>query len=174
MRRQNVLPRYVLVTAIALAASVTAVSAQARAQQRAARQGPPDARAGQVLLDRVAQRVGRALRLDAARTRRLRDELQASREARARIAGEAREVRQELQRLVQQTSPDEQRIGELLDQVVGLEVAAAQVAVDEQRRLADFLTPIQRARFLWVRQRLAQEALRQLDTLPGGGPLRPR
>lgn len=173
--RRHMVARSALVAVVTLAAGFATVSGQTRAQQRVGRQQDVrNARPGQVLLDRVAQRVGRALRLDEAQTSRLRGELQTSREERARIAARAREIRQELQRLVQQSSPDEGRVGELLDESARLEVAAGQVAVDEQRRLAEFMTPLQRARFVWVRERLAQEALGRRDTVPGGGPIRPR
>jgi uncharacterized membrane protein len=173
MSTRRTMIRVGVVLAVALAAGSADANAQARSsQQRTAPQG--DARAqrpGQVLLDRFAQRVGRALRLDAEQTRRLLSELRESREQRGRIAAQARAVRQELQRLIRESSTDEDRIERLLDEAAGLEVTAAQVAVDEQRRLAEFLTPLQRARFVWVRQRLMQEALRQTDSLPTRGIL---
>ncbi len=53
---------------------------------------------------------------------------------------------------------DEARLGQLLDAIVELEVRAVQVTVDEQRRLAEFLTPLQRARVMWLQQRLARQA----------------
>lgn len=115
-------------------------------------------RPGELLLDRFAQRVGQALHLSADQTRRLRSELQQSRIERERIGAEARVIRQELARLIRESSTDQSRIGELLDQAMALEVRAAEVAVDEQRRLSEFLTPVQRARILWLRQRMAQQA----------------
>jgi hypothetical protein len=118
-------------------------------------------RQGRLLLDRFAERIGNALRLDAGQTRRLQRELQSSRLARARIAAQSRVVRQELARLVQESSTDEVRIAELIDETVRLEVQAAEVSVDEQARLSQFLSPVQRARVMWLRQRLARQALEQ-------------
>lgn len=176
MNARGPLIRIGLAITLALAAATAEISAQAQSSQQ--RTAPQDearnARPGQVLLDRFAQRVGRALRLDREQTRRLLSELQTSREERTRIAAQARAIRQELQRLVRESSTDEDRIARLLDEAAELEVASARIAVDEQRRLAEFLSPIQRARFLWVRQRLAQEALRQTDTVPPRGILPPR
>jgi uncharacterized membrane protein len=128
------------------------------------------ARQGRVLLDRFAQRAGRALRLDADQTRRLQRELQASREARARLTAQARVVRQELAQLVRESSTDEVRMARLLDESVRLEVQAAEVSADEQRRLAEFLSPTQRVRIMWLRQRMLQQALQPTDSLPRDPP----
>jgi hypothetical protein len=157
-------------------ATVAPAAAQTRGTtQRQSRVAPgqaeasrANARQGRLLLDRFAERAGRALRLSPEQTRRLQGELQASREARARITAQARVVRQELALMVRESSTDETRMGELLSEGVQLEVSLAQVSADEQDRLAGFLTPTQRVRIMWLRQRLIQQALRQRDTLPGG------
>ncbi len=142
-----------------------AVEAQARrgVQQRQQRAASPQAdapspRQAEILLDRFAERAGQALRLNRDQIQRLRRELQASRQQRNAIRLESRQIRQELGRLVQQDAVDEARLGELLDTLVELEVQAVQVTVDEQRRLAEFLTPLQRARVMWLQQRLARQA----------------
>ncbi len=166
------------VGAALLLAVVTAVPTVAQARgttQRQSRTAPgqadaarANARQGRLLLDRFAERAGRALRLSPEQTRRLQSELQASREDRARITAQARVVRQELASMVRESSTDETRMEELLREAVQLEVALAQVSADEQERLAEFLTPTQRVRIMWLRQRLLQQALRQRDTMPRG------
>ncbi|MDH3732742.1 MAG: hypothetical protein OEU54_04375 [Gemmatimonadota bacterium] len=166
----------VVVTVLALGlGAASGIEAQTRGATQRSTVAPPqndraNARQGRVLLDRFAQRAGRALRLSPDQTRRLQNELQASREARSRITAQARVVRQELARMVRESSTDETRMAELLDESVQLEIRAAEVGADEQRRLAEFLTPTQRVRIIWLRQRLAQEALRQRDTLPADPP----
>lgn len=142
-----------------------AVEAQARrgVQQRQQRSASPQTdapnpRQAEILLDRFAERAGQALRLNRNHVQRLRRELQASRQQRNAIRLESRQIRQELGQLVQQDAVDEARLGELLDAIVELEVRAVQVTVDEQRRLAEFLTPLQRARVMWLQQRLARQA----------------
>jgi len=127
------------------------------------------ARQGRLLLDRFAARAGEALRLDDDQTQRLQRELQASREKRARITAQARVVRQELAHLIEESASDEGRIEALLDEAMQLEVEAAEIGVDEQNRLAEFLTPVQRARVIWLRQRLAREAARRRDRPPSDG-----
>lgn len=144
-----------------------ATQRQSRATPR--QMDPNAARQGRMLLDRFAERAGQALRLSDDQTRRLQRELQASREARARTTAQARVVRQELSRLIRESSSGESRIEALLDEAMDLEVALAQIAVDEQRRLAEFLTPVQRARILWLRQRLAREAIQRGNRPPPNG-----
>ncbi|MDX1396741.1 MAG: hypothetical protein R3195_20340 [Gemmatimonadota bacterium] len=166
---------------VTLAALVVASPAEAQARgatQRESRalpgQNDAQTREGRALLDRMAQRIGRSIGLTADQTQRLQRELQSSRERRAIIAGRARLVRQELGLLAREQSTDETRMSELLDEAVGLEIEAAEVAADEQRRLAEFLTPTQRVRVMWLRQRLTQEALRRRDSIPPDGSLFPR
>ncbi len=134
---------------------------QQRVQPRQADRDAADSRQGQILFDRFAQRVGQALHLSEAQTRRLLRELQGSRSERTRINAQARAIRQELGQLIQEQPADEARIGALMDELFELEVARARVAVDEQRRLAEFLTPLQRARVIWLQQQLARQALQR-------------
>jgi len=163
---RSVTTKTALVSALALA-GLLATAGDGRAQARGAQQRvaprstdvePPDERQGEALVDRFARRAGQALGLSADQTRRLRAELQTTRLERGRITARVRTIRQELAGLVREPAGDEARIAELLDEAMALEVRAAQVLVDEQRRLAGFLTPVQRARVLWLRQRLAQAA----------------
>jgi hypothetical protein len=113
----------------------------------------------EVLMERFAQRVAEALRLDDRRAGRLQRELQTSRRERERIAIRTRELRRQLNQLVRQGPADEARVGELLDELVDLQGQAAMVVVDEQKRLSEFLSPLQRARYLYLRQRLVRQAL---------------
>jgi len=123
-------------------------------------------RQGQRLLDRFARRVGEALHLDEAKAERLLRELQESRAQRTRITAQVRAGRQELGQLIQETPADEDRIDRLMDEILELDVARVQIAVDEQRRLAEFLTPLQRARVIWLQQRLARQALERRSDRP--------
>jgi hypothetical protein len=113
----------------------------------------------EVLMERFAQRVAQALHLDGGQARRLQRELQTSRRERASIAARTRDVRRELNQLIQQGSVDEGRIGQLLDELLDLQAQAAMIPIDEQRRLSAFLSPLQRARYLYLRQRLVRQAL---------------
>lgn len=136
------------------------------ARDQAATDRALEQRQGQVLLDRFAQRVGEALHLDDATAERLLRELQESRSQRSGINAQVAANRVELGRLIQEAPADEDRIGRLIDEVFALEVQRAQVALDEQRRLSEFLTPLQRARIIWLQQRLARQALERRSGSP--------
>lgn len=121
--------------------------------------GQTDERAAE-LTDRFANRVAEALHLDEERARRLRAELQRSREMRSDVAARRRSLVRELGELVRRDRVDQERVARLLDDVLRLQVAEAEINLDEQRRLSDFMVPQERARFLYLRQRLLQQARR--------------
>ena len=141
----------------------SAAAAQARQQRVNPGQRAPAERAGQtrLLLDRFSRRASDALRLDSNGARRLNEELQYFLTERASLTRRSRAVRQELNQLARTTPEDESRIGELLDELMKIQLQEAELNVEEQRRLSEFMTPLQRARLLYLRQRLAQQALRQ-------------
>ena len=143
-------------------------AAQARQQRVNPGQRAPAERAGQtrLLLDRFSRRASDALRLDSNGARRLNEELQSFLTERESLTTRRRAVRRELNQLARTTPEDESRIGELLDELMQIQLQEAELNVEEQRRLSEFMTPLQRARLLYLRQRLAQQALQQQD----GGP----
>jgi hypothetical protein len=122
--------------------------------------GQTDERAAE-LADRFANRVAEALRLDDERALRLRAELQRSREMRGEVAARRRSLLRELGELVRRDRADQERVARLLDDVLRLQVREAEINLDEQRRLSDFMVPQERARFLYLRQRLLQRARRR-------------
>lgn len=111
------------------------------------------------LVDRFAARVSDALGLDRAEGRRLVEELQRSRRERVFLAQRRRQVMAELAPLVRSGGPDQARVASLLQEMLELRVRRARVDVEEDRRLAEFLTPLQRARLFHLKQRLAERAL---------------
>lgn len=113
------------------------------------------------LTDRFAERVSQALHLDANRSDRLRAELQKSREMRQELAAQRRTLFRELAALARSDQVDQRRVDELLNGILRTQVREAEINVDEQRRLSDFMAPLERARLLWMRQRFLQEARRQ-------------
>lgn len=124
------------------------------------------------LTDRFSQRVAQALRLDEERARRLRETLQESRERRQELAVRRRALLTELSELAHRDRVDQDRVALLLDVLVGMQVREAEINVDEQRRLGEFMDPLERARLLWLRQRFLQQA-RQRRGLPQGDDLDP-
>lgn len=145
----------------------------AAGQERQQRQTPPRAaeRTDQgatntpaALVDRFGARVAEALRLDRGQRERLIAELQRSRRERAALAQRRGEVTRELSRLVRAGDADPARVESLFRELLDLRVRQARVDVEEDGRLAAFLTPLQRARLFHLRQRLAERALRGGET----------
>jgi Spy/CpxP family protein refolding chaperone len=154
--------------------------APAEAQQRQERRSPereappaerqvPGTRA-EALVDRSGERVAEALGLDRSQRSRLIAELQRSRREREALAERRRRAMQGLAGLVRSDRPDEARVASLLEELLELRVRQAEVDREEDRRLSEFLTPLQRARLLHLKQRLAERAL---DARLGGGRRRP-
>lgn len=80
---------------------------------------------------------------------------------RSDVAARRRSMVRELGELVRRDRVDQERVARLLDDVLRLQVAEAEINLDEQRRLSDFMVPQERARFLYLRQRLLQQARRR-------------
>lgn len=150
-----------------LAWLVVAPSAQAQEREgrRPPARTPPPAQErafqepAERLVDRFAERAGQALGLDRRETERLRAVLQDSRRERVSLRARLREVRMELAELVRSGAADPSRVDHLLDDLLRLRVRMAEVEMDENRRLAEFLSPLERARLFHLKQRLAQRAL---------------
>lgn len=129
---------------------------------RAAPQAPaqeiePGARAAE-LTDRFSERVAQALQMDQNRAERLRSTLQRTREMREELAAHRRSLFTELAELARRDLVDQERVAQLLDEVLRTQIQEAEINVDEQRRLSEFMAPLERARLLWLRQRFLQQA----------------
>lgn len=118
---------------------------------------------------RFLQRVAGALELDQEQTTKLGAVLRESRGQTEALLQRRRQLREEMGRLVREEHPDQSRVSRLLDEYTSLQVRQAEMLRDEQRRLSAFLDPVQRARFLYLRQRLLQRALQMRRGARGGG-----
>lgn len=153
---------------LGLALLLVAGGADAQQRQEQRREGQreapaaerPEARApGEALVERFAARVGQALGLERAERERLVTELQRSRRERAALAQRRRELLRELSGMIAADAPGQGRVERLFRELLELRVRQAEVDLEEDRRLADFLTPLQRARLFHLKQRLAERAL---------------
>ena len=129
------------------------------------------------LEQRFIQRVSEALELTEEQTTRLRETLRMSRAERADVLRSRVALRRELNRAIAEANPDDAAIQRLLDQRSALDRRQAQVGQDEERRLGEFMSPVQKARFMYLRQRMAQalrDRVRQVDRQrPQQRPRRP-
>ena len=66
-------------------------------------------------------------------------------------------------------------MGRQLDDLLRLQQRRTQILADEQRELAGFLSPVQRARFLGLQERAfrAAQQVRQKRAAGGAGAVRP-
>lgn len=137
---------------LVLAAPLLAATAESQAP-------PPDvgssAREAQA---RLRQRLVRLLRervgLNDEQLRRLAPISQEFDSRRQALFGEERQTRQALRRELSASSPDQGRVSAHIDALLGLQRRRLDLAADEQRALAAFMTPVQRARYLALQEHL--------------------
>ena len=131
----------------------------------------------QELENRFIERVSEALELTEEQALRLRETLSESRSERIDVLRRRAALRRELDRSIAQADPDQARIQQLLDQRSALDRRQAQIGQDEETRLGEFMSPVQKARFIYLRQRMAQvlrDRARQADQQrPQRRPARP-
>jgi Spy/CpxP family protein refolding chaperone len=126
-------------------------------------------------MERLALAIQRGLQLDDAQAARLR-EVSARNAARRQVLhaeerASRRTLREELQR---GESADQARVAASLDALFAAQRRRVALVEEEQRELATFLTPVQRARFLALQERALRAAQRarlgREDVTPGAAP----
>ncbi len=89
------------------------------------------------------------------------------------IAAQERDTRQQLRTELTATEPNQQRVSSLLDTSLQLQKQRIALVEEEQKDLARFMTPVQRARYIALQQqfrRRTQELARQNQGGGRGGP----
>ena len=171
--------RFSLVIAILSVVSASSVAAQAVAPQA---NNPRRAMLEQRLRERTGAIVKQRLGLTDAQMTRLQATNKQFEGQRSDLLMRERSVRRELrQQIMSGDSADQNRVSQLLDQAMQLERQRLDLQQSEQRELAKFLTPVQRAKLFGLqaelRRRAQQMRNRQLQgqgTLPPGRGLRLR
>ncbi|MFL5621035.1 MAG: hypothetical protein ACJ8AB_00120, partial [Gemmatimonadaceae bacterium] len=88
------------------------------------------------------------------------------------IAAQERESRRQLRAEMTSTAPNQERVSLLLDTSLQLQKQRIALVEEEQKDLARFMTPVQRARYIALQQqfrRRAQELSRQNEFGARGG-----
>ncbi|HMA24682.1 MAG TPA: hypothetical protein VKP00_11825 [Gemmatimonadaceae bacterium] len=176
------------IIAAALVACATAAGAQVAEsgmarqpparQQRGARQefgrGTPNDR--QALERRVRQAfagvVRRQLNLDAAQMQNLQRVDQKFEQQRRVVLRDERDARQNLRAAMQDSTghADQDKIAQYLDQIVLGQRRRADLLEQEQKELSNFLTPLQRAQYFALKERITRKLLDlQADSSAGRG-----
>lgn len=164
---------------IALAVAVVAfgaVSAPVRAQDRP--QPPRDAAQRDSLAERVRQRMAQMLRtqlgMNDEQIRRFQATNRRFEAQRVGLFNQEREVRGELRGLIEGGDTTQyQRIGTLLDRTIQLQRQRIDLQEAEQKELATFLNPAQRARLYGIEEQLRRRMDTMRDGPPGGGRMQP-
>src|SRR5215207_3276252 len=135
--------------------------AQQRQPGQQGQQGQQGARR-QLLEQRLRERTGdlvrRRLQLTDGQMAKLQTTNRQFEQQRMSLIGKERDVRQELRRQLTSGTADQNRVGVLLDQAMQLERQRLDVMQSEQRELAKFLTPVQRARLFGLQNELRRRA----------------
>jgi hypothetical protein len=164
---------------VALAVAVLAfgaVSAPVRAQDRP--QPPRDAAQRDSLAERVRQRMAQMLRtqlgMNDEQIRRFQLTNRRFEAQRVGLFNQEREVRGELRQLIEGGDTTQyQRVGTLLDRTIQLQRQRIDLQEAEQKELATFLNPVQRARLYGIEEQLRRRMDTMRDGTPGDGRMQP-
>ena len=166
---------------LAFAGVARAQSAEAQAGQAPARQQRGGQRASamapsdrQALQRRVRQAftavVRRQLNLDAAQMQTLQRVDQKYEQQRRGVLRDERDARMNLKLAMEDSTghPDQDKISQYLDQLVKGQRRRADLLDAEQKELSSFLSPLQRAKYFSLKERVARKMLElQSDTAAG-------
>jgi Spy/CpxP family protein refolding chaperone len=75
---------------------------------------------------------------------------------RVALFAEERSARQALRAELTATNPNQQKVATLLDQLMAVSRRRLDIQANEQRELAKFLTPVQRAKYFGLQNQLRQ------------------
>jgi Spy/CpxP family protein refolding chaperone len=143
----------------ALASSAVAQAVAAPAGRPAGQPPGGGAAAGRPALERLAAAVQRQLGLSDEQAQQLRESTRNFAQQRDQLLVQERATRMELRANVMRgDSADQARIGQLLDRLVAHQRRRIDLVAEEQRELAKFLTPLQRAQFLAMQERALRAA----------------
>ena len=120
--------------------------------------------------ERIAAEVRDQLGLDEAQAQRLSATNRKFEERRRLLLAEERTARVTLrEQLIRGDSADQRRVGSLVDQLISVQRRRLDLVEQEQRELAAFLTPVQRATYLSMQDQVR----RRMEEMRRGGQRRP-
>ena len=167
--------RVAILAGAALTAGL-ALAPGAHAQERPARSGaqspPPRAQLEQRIRQRFATVLQERLQLSDEQARQLQATQRRFAERRRALLEQERDVRIGLRDELLSDSPSNQeRVARLLDQMLAVQRQRISLVEEEQRELAGYLTPVQRAKYLALQDQL-QRRLEEMRRHGRAGPPR--
>lgn len=161
-------PRWVRRAVMACAMAVAASGGQelpAQGQRPPAEQGERREALERRVRERIAAEVQYRLQLTDAQTQRLGETNRRFEERRRLLLAEERTARMALrEQLMRRDSADQRRVGTLVDQLISVQRRRIDLVEQEQRELAGFLTPVQRATYLSMQDQMR----RRMEEMRGG------
>ncbi|MFL5557403.1 MAG: hypothetical protein ACJ794_02105 [Gemmatimonadaceae bacterium] len=91
-----------------------------------------------------------------------------------KVAADERDIRRQLRQELTASQPNQQRVGDLLDASLRLQKQRIDIVESEQRDLAKFMTPVQRARYIALQQQFRQRARELAGRNGARGAMAPR
>ncbi len=151
----------------ALIALVAAVPSVTAGQEPARQQTPDRATLERQLRVRTAQITRQRLGLDDAQMQQLERVNARFAPRQSALANQERNTRSQLRQEMMSAQPNQARVSTLLDATLSLQKQRIALVEAEQRDLASFLNPVQRARYMALQNQFRRRA-EQLSR-PGGG-----
>ncbi len=151
-------------------AAVSRLDAQVRPGAPGDTAGPRRAMLEQRFRERTAELVRRRLQLNDDQMARLKAANQQLERQRVALVTEERQARMALRsELMSGEAANQQKVSGLLDQLMRLQRQRLDLVEAEQRELAKFLTPVQRAKYLGLQIQLRQRMVELRDRAGPGG-----
>jgi protein CpxP len=172
--------RVAIVAAILIAGSSGSVGAQGvgggsvgKAPGVVQQRGPRRAELERRFRERTAEIVRQRLQLSGDQMVRLEAVNTQFDRQRSALVAEERQARQSLRaELVAGSAANQQKVSSLLDQLMQLQRRRLDLVESEQRELAKFMTPIQRAKYLGLQNEMRTRMQELRDRRPGVGASR--
>lgn len=163
---------FAVALALVLAPGHDGVVQAQRGQQPSAKDSPAErARLEMQVQARLAEIARRELQLTDAQFARLQSVNERFEQRRAANMQAERDTRMQLRGQLQRgNQPDEARVSALLDELLAAQRQRVVILEDEQRELASFLTPVQRARYAGLQEGFRRRVESQRDEMPRRRP----
>jgi Spy/CpxP family protein refolding chaperone len=159
------LVRAVSLVLLGLSASIAAAQGPARPDGANPRRAVLEER----LRERMAEVVKKRLALTDAQMSQLQTTNRQFEGQRTALLTRERDVRRELRQQILSTNANQDRVARLLDQVMMLERQRLDIQQNEQRELAKFLTPVQRAKLFGLQNDMRKRMQEMRNRKPRKG-----
>lgn len=161
------------VSALTMMLAIAVSGSYAHAQQAPAGPTPRREMLEQRLRERTGEMVQKRLQLTDEQMKQLQASNRQFERQRSDLIAREREIRRSLRGQMLAEKPDQNRVAQLLDQTMQLERQRLDLVQSEQRELAKFMTPVQRAKLFAIQMELRRRTQELRNRQPKRGNLAP-